>query len=359
MKVLHYVDENRLVWMAPWIQLLKELERLGVDNVVVCRNGGTLGDALRENDILFRTYTPLAQWLPPVDHGIGRIIREEKPDMIHTRLSSAARIGGYWGKKLNIPVISTFDKYPKATYYKNSDILIGCSSAVTEHIKTLDLPHARMITTVLNPVLSERYARDESVRKSFRTEKGILSGETVVLGMGRFVDWKAWDDYLSAVALIPDELPLRFWLVGDGDQEEYLRSLAHKLGVDDRVRFFPFASDVRPWLWAADMFVQPSREPEGFSLMLIEAMASGVIPIATNIGGTLDIVRDGENGYLFVPRDVPRLAELIQKAQRFVQDNTIAHNAVLSAQEISVAKIAAQTFALYSKAIAQPEEKEP
>ena len=99
-------------------------------------------------------------------------------------------------------------------------------------------------------------------------------------------------------------------------------------------------------------FVQPSREPEGFSLMLIEAMASGTIPVATNIGGTLDIVQDGENGFLFAPRDVPRLAELLQTAGLCANRNKLAQNAAASAREISVAKIAVQTFDLYREACA-------
>ncbi|MBP3837288.1 MAG: glycosyltransferase [Pyramidobacter sp.] len=351
MKVLHYVDENCLVWMAPWIQLLLELGHLGVQNSVLCRRGGTLAEALRASGITAYEYNPVAQWWPAINRGIGRIIKTASPDLIHTRLSAAAKLGGWWGRRSGIPVISTFDKYPKARYYKNSDVLIGCSSAVTDHIKTLDLPHAAMTTTILNPVLAERYVRDEKIRASFRAEKGITDDETVVLGMGRFVGWKAWDDYLRAIAMLPLELPLRFWLVGCGEQEQSLHCLAHELAIEDRVQFYPFASDVRPWLWAADVFVQTSREPEGFSLMLIEAMASGTAPIATNIGGTLDIVRDNENGFLFAPGDAGTLALLIRKISGPELRIRLSQKAVFSACEVNVEKIAAQTLQLYEKTL--------
>ena len=351
MKVLHYVDENCLVWMAPWIQLLLELGHLGVQNSVLCRRGGTLAEALRASGITAYEYDPVAQWWPAINRGIGRIIKTASPDLIHTRLSAAAKLGGWWGRRAGIPVISTFDKYPKARYYKNSDVLIGCSSAVTAHIKTLDLPHAAMTSTILNPVLAERYARDEKIRALFRAEKGITDDETVVLGMGRFVGWKAWDDYLRAIAMLPRELPLRFWLVGGGDQEHSLHRLAQELAIEDRVQFYPFASDVRPWLWAADVFVQTSREPEGFSLMLIEAMASGTAPIATNIGGTLDIVRDNENGFLFAPGDADTLAKLIRKISEPELRTRLSQKAVFSACEVNVEKIAAQTLQLYEKTL--------
>jgi len=338
--------------MAPWIQLLKQLELLGAENAVLCRCGGTLPAELKRAGVTCFTYDPVAQWWPAIDRGYGHIVHDYAPDLLHTRLSSAAKIAGYWGKKYHIPVISTFDKYPKARYYRNSDVLIGCSSAVTAHIKTLRLPHARTVETILNPVLAQRYERDGNVRAAFRAERGVSDAEKIVLGMGRFVGWKAWDDYLRAIALVPAELPLRFWLVGGGDQESSLHKLARDLDIENRVEFFPYASDVRPWLWAADVFVQTSKEPEGFSLMLIEAMASGVVPIATNIGGTLDIVRDGENGFLIKPGDVQRLSELIQLCA--VAPNLKAHAAaaVEGARRVNVENVAQQTYELYIRTTA-------
>lgn len=351
MKILHYVDENRLAWMAPWIQLLKELEKRGVQNAVLCREGGTLSQELVKSGIAVFTYTPPAQWLPVFTSGIGKIVDQVKPDLIHTRLSSAAYLGGYWGRKKNIPVVSTFDKYPKAKYYKNSDVLIGCSSAVTAHIKKLKLPRARLIATILNPVLSKYYTRDLSARQKCRQSLGVKPGECVVLGMGRLVGWKAWDDFLRAIALIPEREGYHFWLVGSGAEEKKLRGLAAQLGIRNRIRFFPFAADVRPWLWAADLFVQSSKEPEGFSLMLIEAMAAGAVPIATNIGGTLDIVEDGVNGLLFGPSDIRALSATILKARREETRASMSLNAQRSAADINVGRISEETVDIYDKAL--------
>ncbi len=353
MRVLHYVDENRLSWSMPWIQLLSELGRLGAENIVVCRSGGTLASSLREAGLEHVEYNPPAQWWPAIDRGMGRIVKRVAPDLIHTRLSSAARIGGYWGRKYGVPVLSTFDKYPKARYYADSDVLIGCSSAVTAHIKTLRLPRAKAVATILNPVLARRYRRDETVRADFRRRHGVPSSAAVVLGMGRFVGWKGWDDYLRAAAMVPGKDAFRFWLVGSGEEEPNLRRLARDLNVEDRVEFFPFAADVRPWLWAADVFVQTSREPEGFSLMLLEAMASGAVPLATDIGGTLDIVRDGENGRLFSPGDAVALAALIREAAEPMRLKTLSGRAVASAEAVGVTNVAAQTFELYEKTLSE------
>lgn len=351
MKVLHYVDENRLAWMEPWIQLLKELEKCGVGNHVVCRSGGTLSAGLARENIEHSIYVPVAQWLPAVAYGLGRLIDRVKPDLIHTRLSAAAAIGGYWGLRKNVPVVSTFDKYPKEKYYRHSDVAVGCSSAVTAHIRSLKLKRAFLTETILNPVLSEKYARDVETRRQFRRQFPVHDDETVILGMGRLVDWKAWDDYLRAVALLPKDVKAHFWLVGSGPEETSLKELARLLELEHRVRFFPFVADVRPWLWASDLFVQTSKKPEGFSLMLIEAMAAGVVPIATDIGGTLDIVEDGENGLLFRPSDVKFLSGLMMRGMDAALRRKLSENASKSAAEVNVSRIAAQTVALYKRTL--------
>ena len=95
MKILHYVDENRLAWGETWIQLIKELTIQGTDNFIVCRPGGTLAARLQEEGLNFETAAPVVQALPFTNTALGRILKREKPDIIHTRLSAAALIGDY------------------------------------------------------------------------------------------------------------------------------------------------------------------------------------------------------------------------------------------------------------------------
>ena len=352
MKVLHYVDESNLAWMVPWIALLKELRGLGVENVVICRSGGTLSDALDDAKILNFSYDPVAQWLPQLTRDLGEMIDRLRPDIIHTRLSAAAYLGGYWGKRKSIPVISTFDKYPKAKYYKNADVLVGCSTAVTKYIKTLDLPRAREIVTILNPIVVESYVRDEAVRVEHRARIGLEPDDIAVIGMGRFVDWKGWDYYLRAIVEIPADIPkLKFILVGSGEEGKSLRALAEELGVRERVSFYPFTLDVRPWLWASDIFVQPSYEPEGFSLMLVEAMAAGLAPIATNIGGSLDVIKDGENGLLVNPRDATGLRNAIISLLDPEMRKRMAVASQNSLDAVRIDRIAQQTLELYRRSL--------
>lgn len=354
MKILHYVDETNLAWGETWIQLIKELTAQGTDNFVVCRPDGTLAARLKEEGLQFDTSAPLVQALPFTNFALGRILKREKPDIIHTRLSAAALIGGWWGRRMGIPVVETIDKYPKLKYYKDADMIFPCSTAVMGHMLKIGFPAERAVV-VYNPVDIPRYSRDTKVRAEVRAKYGVGDATKIILGAGRFVDWKGFEYLIEAYADFikgGSAVDTCLWLVGDGPEMARYKNLVEKLELNEKTSFHGFASDIRPWLWASDIFVQPSQEPEGFSLMLLEAMAAGLPSIATNIGGTTDIIKDGENGWLMRTGKDNDLAEKLRQvlADEAALD-AIAAKALESASEFNVHRIAAETIALYQKII--------
>ncbi len=350
MKVLHYVDENNLAWARPWLQLLKYLESRGIINHIVCRPGGTLHRYVADQHIGLSTYKPPVAALPQLCRGIKVIIDKINPDLIHTRLSSAAMIGGYWGKHTGVPVISTIDKYPKRKYYLNSDKLVPCSSAVAAHMKSIGFADSVM-ELIYNPVRPEEYRRDITARNNFRKSHNIDDKNFIVLGAGRFVDWKGFDTLVRACSLLKGTTEAgkdwQLWLVGDGPEMESYKKCVADCSVSDKTTFWGFQSDIKQFLWGADLFVQPSREPEGFSLMLLEAMAAGLPAIATAIGGTMDIIDDNQTGWLFEPDDVQKLAKLIQGCLRTENLAEYSDNASRKAGHFSVETIGEQTIEFY------------
>jgi glycosyltransferase involved in cell wall biosynthesis len=97
-------------------------------------------------------------------------------------------------------------------------------------------------------------------------------------------------------------------VVGKGPQEAELRAAADRLGVSGRVAFVGERPDPRPYLSASDALVLPSIA-EGMSNVLLEAMAMGVPCVATQVGGTVDVIRDGFTGILVKPGDVLQLSQ--------------------------------------------------
>ena len=101
-------------------------------------------------------------------------------------------------------------------------------------------------------------------------------------------------------------------LVGLGPLEDDLRALAVELGIGDRVRFPGSRDDVFALLPAFDAFVLSSRF-EGLPIALLEAMATGVAPVATRVGGIPEVVTDGRDGLLVEPGDPAALAGALDR----------------------------------------------
>ena len=351
MKVLHYVDENNLSWSRPWLQLLSRLRDLGCENILICRPGGTLSEIFRNSNFEVHEYKPLISSLAWVNSGFSKIIREVEPDLIHTRLSSAANIAGYWGKKLKIPVLSTIDKFPKKKYYANSDKILPCSTPVAEFMIKQGIPREK-ISVLFNAVDVNFYEKNFSVREEIRRRENLNDEKVCFTGVGRFVDWKGFDDLINAFAVFlkTQEKPENFylWLAGDGPEREILENLVKKLKIQTQVKFWGFISDVRDLLWAGDIYVHPSWGDEAFGLSLLEAMSAGLPVIASESGGIVEILNNSQ-GLLFPRRDVKTLAECMNEAVK--KAGVLRSASLLRAKDFDVKIIAEKTLEIYKKII--------
>ncbi|MBN1937427.1 MAG: N-acetyl-alpha-D-glucosaminyl L-malate synthase BshA, partial [Anaerolineae bacterium] len=115
-------------------------------------------------------------------------------------------------------------------------------------------------------------------------------------------------DVVKVFALVAAELDARLVLIGDGPDQSKAMQAAQDLGVLDRVNFVGVVDQVAPYLQAADLFLLPS-ETESFGLVALEAMASGVPVVASDVGGIPEVVKHGETGYLAPLGDVDKMAD--------------------------------------------------
>ncbi len=118
-------------------------------------------------------------------------------------------------------------------------------------------------------------------------------------------------DCVRVLAKVAEDLDAELWMVGDGPERGPVERLAHELGVKPRVRFMGKQDHVERLLPQADILLLPS-EHEAFGLAALEAMACGVVPVATRTGGVGELITHGSDGYLEVVGDVDAMARRVR-----------------------------------------------
>jgi glycosyltransferase involved in cell wall biosynthesis len=153
-----------------------------------------------------------------------------------------------------------------------------------------------------------------------RRDFGIAPDAPLIGTAARMDVWKGLEDFIDAAAIVHASRPdARFVIAGGAIEglasyETGLRARAHARGLDGVLHFagWRYGPDVMPaFHQSIDLFVLPSREPEPFGLVVLEAMASGKPVIATAHGGPIEIVRDRETGILVTPRDPEAMARAV------------------------------------------------
>lgn len=160
----------------------------------------------------------------------------------------------------------------------------------------------------------------ESERRVLRRALGF-AGDDYVIGMSAVLrPEKNHVQLVEALArLRADRVPARALMIGDGETRPAVERLARRLGVAEWVTITGFQQDVRPFIAACDVVALTSLT-EAFSLAAIEAMGSGRPVVHADVGGAPEMIRPGENGFLFPVGDtrqlVDRLARLADRGLR-------------------------------------------
>ena len=150
--------------------------------------------------------------------------------------------------------------------------------------------------------------------------------QMMLISMGDLIRRKDYETAIRAIAAAHDQR-LQYYICGKGPMEEKLRALCENLQVTDQVHFLGYRQDIKELLQAADLFLFTSRQ-EGLARSLMEAMASGLPAVCTQIRGNVDLVEDGVGGYLVPVGDSKAFAEKItilaadrEKAQQMGRAN--------------------------------------
>lgn len=249
------------------------------------------------------------------------IILKERIDIVHVNNSLGINFPSIVAAKiLGVPVVSHMRSFEEV--YPLQRMAYGCvdkSIAITKAVETFyrDRFAAHDKIEMIYDGIDEHEIEVTSP-DCLRREYGIYGSGIVTVGIAAiFMNWKGIDVFIRAMKLVKEACPdVRGFVVGDclpGDSEykEFLFELSSELNVDDVVYFTGFRKDVYDVFSSLDLVVHASTSPEPFGRVIIEAMALGRPVIATALGGPLEIIRHGHNGFLIEPGDPVALAETI------------------------------------------------
>jgi glycosyltransferase involved in cell wall biosynthesis len=307
----------------PTGMLSPELDRLGVEY-----HFAHLG-ILRRKYLSGRAIIPLAIELLRGVAYVRSIARRRGVALVYnnTFVSVSGAIGG---RLAGVPVlwhireILSVPRPVRWLLYKMlglcADRVVYVSKAVRDSVLKEAPNLARKSVVVYNAVpAAASNGRGHGI--GLREELGVPQGALFVGMVGRIIPWKGQETLAEAAALVLRSHPdAHFVAVGSyfADESHYLqklKSLINNLRLNDRFHLVDYRSNVTDVYRALDIFVLPSIKPEPFGRVTVEAMIQGRAVVATNHGGTVELIEDGVTGMLVAPSDPRSLARAIELLQ--------------------------------------------
>lgn len=146
-----------------------------------------------------------------------------------------------------------------------------------------------------------------------RSDIGVPDDAFIVLSVGELNKNKNHEVIIKALANLNNK-KIQYVICGQGPLDNHLKELAKKLGIKEQVKLLGFRKDISEICKAADIFAFPSYR-EGLSVSLMEAMASGLPVVCSDIRGNSDLIEDGKGGYLVKPSDVEEFTRRIKNIE--------------------------------------------
>jgi len=249
---------------------------------------------------------------------LASLHRSLRPDVVHWHAARAHALGAMASLLAPGPrrVLSRRVDFPvrrspgsRLLYALPVDAILAISACVRDALVASGVPSARIrvVPSGIDVAPFERPFDREAVRRKL----GLTPDVLLVLQVAALAPHKSQSDLLRAARIVAKARPdVRFWVAGDGPLRTALEAERQNLGLAERVQFLGFREDVVDLLRSADLFCVSSYL-EGLGTSTLDAMASGLPVVATNVGGIPEIVKDGETGLLVPPRDPEAIARAI------------------------------------------------
>lgn len=314
--------------------LADQMSNLGHSVIVAYLTGKILVRPKKINiDVVFLELNSLSQ-LYSSSRKYRKLIQDFQPDIVHAHMvhanifSRLNRIGCKIPKLICTAHNSNEGGKLRMVAYRLTNFLSDFNSNVsqeaTDSLISKGAFNQNNLTTVYNGI-------DLSKFKSFKTEK--KNEEIMILSVGRFNEQKDYPNLFRAIKILKDNTiieKVKFYIAGEGNLRPQLEQLIVDLEISDCVVLLGRRSDIPILLNKANYFVLPSRH-EGLPTVVIEAMACETFVVATDCGGSAEIL--GETGILVPIQNSEALAKGLEQAINLNEDQ-IRNNGKLARQRV-------------------------
>jgi glycosyltransferase involved in cell wall biosynthesis len=255
-----------------------------------------------------------------------RLLREIRPQIVHTHSSKAGILGRLAASRLGIPAVHTihgaafhYGQHPAAHQFyilaekwaagRCRQFISVCDAMTDQYVGAGIAPRERFVT-IYSGMEVEPFLNPPRSRDDVRRELGLRPEHVVVTKVARLFHLKGHEWVIRAASRVAKEFPqVRFLFVGDGILREQFREQIEQAGLSEA---FVFAGLVPPGrvpelIGASDIIVHASLW-EGLARVLPQALIAGKPVVSYDVDGAREVVIPGQTGYLLPPRSVDELA---------------------------------------------------
>ncbi len=307
MKLVHVISSLEMGGaQAVLYDLVTHLQKKGYEQTILYMHDGPYRQRFQNAGISIKRVRGIVSVFDPICFvRLVILMRRLRPDCVHTVLWAANWFGRFAARLLGIPCIASlhnnYDQngmirmmLDKIMPYHNRTIIAVSDEVKRSFCHVYPRADLAIIPNGIDVVAVHDRAREEQIAR----EQLGLSQEHFVIGtVGRFHPIKRYPFLLDTFALVHQRHPhARLVLIGEGEQEQYLRAYAQKREVAPFVRWV-IGQQAYGYYRLFDCFVLAS-EKEGISIALLEAMSLGILPVITYHVAQHPVIEDGRNGYV-------------------------------------------------------------
>ena len=325
MKILHIITDTNIGGAGTHLlTLLDAIDRKIFTLDAVLPKGSKLITELANRDVNYITADNIAEksFSHSGCHELVSLIKDIRPDIVHTHASFSGRIAARLCKR---PIIytrhSVFEPPPKTTRFplKNimgltnrifSDKIIAVSPAAKENLIRQGTPR-ELIKVIFNGVPpTKQYSAAE--KTALRHKYNISEESFVISHIARLDDIKGHDYTLDAAKMWQNDLSIICVIAGSGPMETHLRKRIKNEAIKN-VIMPGFVQPIGDLLNITDLQINASYGSEATSYALLEGMSLGIPMVVSDFGGNPFVVTNMKNGLLFPQKDGKALGEAVLK----------------------------------------------